>query len=51
MSTKHLKVLYDKHLIPLESDPDMFMELMNDLGVTWIIDVWSLEDDMLAIME
>ena len=42
---------YEKHYIPLESDPEIFTELMHDLDVSRsisFIDVWSLEDDTLA---
>ena len=39
---------YKKSFIPLESDPEIFTELMHDLGASsnlQFIDVWSLEDD------
>ncbi len=32
-SAGHLQTLYRKHFIPLESDPDVFTELINLLGV------------------
>ena len=44
---------YEKHFVPLESDPDIFTELMHDLGVSrslHFIDVWSLESDLLALI-
>ena len=44
---------YAKHYVPLESDPDLFTELMHGLGVysTFkFIDVWSLDNDMLAFV-
>lgn len=44
---------YKMNFIPLESDPTIFTELMHDLGVSTsleFVDVWSLEDDMVAII-
>ena len=44
---------YAKHFVPLESDPEIFTELMHDLGVSSsfkFIDIWSLEDEMLAFI-
>ena len=37
-----------KSFIPLESDPEIFTDLMHDLGTSsnlQFVDVWSLEDD------
>ena len=37
-----------KSFIPLESDPEIFTDLMHDLGASsnlQFVDVWSLEDD------
>lgn len=37
---------YDKHYIPLESDPQIFTDLMHDIGVSRSLrftDVWSLD--------
>lgn len=46
-------MIYAKHFIPLESDPDVFTELLHSLGGSdslRFVDVWSLEDtDQLAI--
>lgn len=45
-------MVYKKNFVPLESDPAIFTELMHDLGVSpflEFVDVWSLEDDMIAI--
>ena len=39
---------YKKSFIPLESDPEIFTELMHDLGASsnlQFIDVWSLAED------
>lgn len=44
---------YAKHFVPLESDPEIFTDLMHDLGGSkylGFIDVWSLESDMLAFI-
>ena len=44
---------YTKNYVPLESDPEIFTELMRDLGVSSafkFIDIWSLEDDMLGLI-
>ncbi|CAG8947830.1 unnamed protein product [Penicillium salamii] len=41
---------YEKHFIPLESDPQIFTSLMHNLGVPQFykfIDIWSLETDQL----
>ncbi|CAG8385331.1 unnamed protein product [Penicillium salamii] len=41
---------YEKHFIPLESDPQIFTSLMHNLGVPQsykFIDIWSLEADEL----
>lgn len=41
---------YEKHFIPLESDPEIFTNLMHNMGVPRIfkfIDIWSLEADQL----
>ncbi|KAJ5612270.1 hypothetical protein N7510_005464 [Penicillium lagena] len=41
---------YEKHFIPLESDPKIFTSLMHNLGVTKsfkFIDIWSLETEQL----
>jgi ubiquitin carboxyl-terminal hydrolase L3 len=41
---------YEKHFIPLESDPQVFTSLMHNLGVTdslEFIDIWSLEAEQL----
>lgn len=42
---------YQKHFIPLESDPIIFTDLMHGLGVSEafeFIDVWSIEADQLS---
>ena len=43
---------YKKHYVPLKSDPEIFKKLMHELGVSrsvrFVVDVWSLEDEMLA---
>jgi ubiquitin carboxyl-terminal hydrolase L3 len=42
---------YEKHFIPLESDPQIFTNLMHDLGVTQsfkFVDIWSLDADELS---
>jgi ubiquitin carboxyl-terminal hydrolase L3 len=39
---------YQKHYVPLESDPDIFTGLMRELGVSDTLqftDVWSIEDE------
>ncbi len=43
---------YEKHYIPLESDPEIFTELMHNLGVSRLsfINVWSLEDNTLVFI-
>jgi ubiquitin carboxyl-terminal hydrolase L3 len=44
---------YKKHFVPLESDPEIFTDLMRNLGVApsfRFIDVWSLEDSVLAFI-
>ncbi|KAJ6188554.1 hypothetical protein N7519_003462 [Penicillium mononematosum] len=41
-------MIYRKHYIPLESDPNIFTSLMHKLGVNptlKFVDVWSLEQD------
>jgi ubiquitin carboxyl-terminal hydrolase L3 len=41
---------YEKHFIPLESDPAIFTSLMHELGVPKsfkFIDIWSLEANQL----
>ena len=41
---------YEKHFIPLESDPAIFTSLMHDLGVPKsfkFIDIWSLDAEQL----
>lgn len=53
MPTERVRIHYEKHFIPLESDPDIFTELMHDLGISRslrFIDVWSLESNMLALI-
>lgn len=42
---------YEKHYIPLESDPAIFTDLMHDMGVSpslEFIDIWSLDDSLVA---
>lgn len=44
---------YKKSFIPLESDPEIFTELMHDLGASsnlQFIDIWSLEDDYIGFI-
>ncbi|KAJ8107963.1 hypothetical protein ONZ43_g6570 [Nemania bipapillata] len=41
---------YKKHFIPLESNPDLFTQLIHQLGVSTSLsfhDVWSLDDEVL----
>ncbi|KAJ5781681.1 uncharacterized protein N7518_010164 [Penicillium psychrosexuale] len=41
---------YEKHFIPLESDPQIFTNLMHNMGIPQIfkfINIWSLEADQL----
>ncbi|KAL2388993.1 hypothetical protein RJ035_002708 [Blastomyces gilchristii] len=45
---------YKKHYIPLESDPEIFTELMHDLGVSSslkFVDVCSLEEEELRLVQ
>lgn len=46
--------VYSKHFIPLESNPDVFNQLIHQLGVSSVLrfhDVWSLsEPEILAII-
>ncbi|QSS62298.1 hypothetical protein I7I51_04475 [Histoplasma capsulatum] len=45
---------YKKHYIPLESDPEIFTELMHDLGVSSslkFVDVCSLEEEELCLVQ
>lgn len=49
----YVKMPSEKHFVPLESDPEIFTELMHGLGVSRSLsftDVWSLEDDTLAVI-
>lgn len=42
---------YEKHFIPLESDPQIFTSLMHNMGAPKyfkFIDIWSLEPDQLG---
>lgn len=42
-------MLYQKHFIPLESDPAVFTKLMHNLGGSTslqFVDVWSINDTM-----
>lgn len=44
---------YAKNFIALESDPEIFTDLMHSLGVkrsVRIIDIWSLDEDALAFV-
>lgn len=47
-------VVYNKHFIPLESNPDVFNHLIHQLGVSSVLrfhDVWSLsEPEILALI-
>lgn len=46
-------MVYSKHFVPLESDPEIFTDLVQDLGVSPSVsftDVWSLEDEALAFV-
>jgi ubiquitin carboxyl-terminal hydrolase L3 len=47
MSASPSKQLYNKHFIPLESDPELFTELIYDLGASKSLqfqDVYSIDD-------
>jgi ubiquitin carboxyl-terminal hydrolase L3 len=42
---------YQKHFVPLESDPEIFTRLMRDLGMSEslkFIDVWSIQEQVVA---
>lgn len=51
--TETARQKYRKHFIPLESNPDVFTELIHKLGLPTSLsfqDVWSLEPDLLAMI-
>ncbi|CAI7647813.1 unnamed protein product, partial [Penicillium palitans] len=50
INCQRVEMEYEKHFIPLESDPQVFTSLMHNMGAPKyfkFIDIWSLEPDQL----